>query len=508
MPRQVFEKAHSLRCFAPSREHLFVRAHPKLLFSNCTPALMAQTVLMSSDPASWRNRSPGDLDVEFPESFSADTEDSVRRAKQAFPGWSGLALDDRRGFLEACRDRLKTRAEDLSILIASETGKPLREARLEVGAVIAKFDLTFADAERWVREEKVGDGPHPARIRHIPRGPAAVIAPFNFPIHLGHGATVAYLLAGNTVLFKPSPLAVNVAFAYAHEMQAALPEGVFELVPGWGETGRKLCLHRDVRAVCFTGSVPVGTALARDLADDYSKSLALELGGKNSVIVAADADAEAAAVAIADGMCLTTGQRCNATSRVLVHESLATELLERLAVSLAKYTPGDPLDESTFFGPLISAAARERYEKLISLNAGEWILPGGSVDSLPNSRRGHYVLPAVVRAGSEIDATPLALAETFAPVLVVESYPDEESAIRRHEAWSYGLTASVFTRNEAAFQRIGGRLSVGNLYWNLPTTFSPSTLPFGGWGVSGNGRPGGRGFIRFATEEQAVQWKA
>ncbi|MCK9589541.1 MAG: aldehyde dehydrogenase family protein [Terrimicrobiaceae bacterium] len=462
---------------------------------------------MPKDPASWRNRSPGDLDNEFPETFTADVETSVRRSQKAFPEWRFLALDERRVALEECRARLQARSEDLALLMASETGKPLREARMELGAVVAKFDLTFADAERWARDEMVTDGPHPAGIRHRPRGPSAVVAPFNFPIHLGHGAAIAYLLAGNAVLFKPSPLAVNVAQAYAAEMQAALPAGVFELVPGRGETGRELCLHPGVRSVCFTGSVPVGTALARELASDYSKSLALELGGKNSAVVCEGADLDAAAPAIADGMCLTSGQRCNATSRVLVHERVAAAFVERLRASLSRYEPGDPLDAATTLGPLVSEAARERYLELTSLPGGKWVLPGGCVGTLSCGKRGYYVRPAVLLAGAEIDPTPLARAETFAPVLVVETFADEEEAIRRHEAWAFGLTASIFTHDESTFQRIGDHLSVGNLYWNLPTTFSPSTLPFGGWGASGNGHPGGRGFIRFATDEQSVQWK-
>lgn len=477
-------------------------------FPNCEWVPKTQTVPMANDPVSWKNRSPGDLDREFPEVGTADVEHCVRRSCKAFPEWRALSLDERRRALEACRTRLQARSEDLAVLIADETGKPLREARMELGAVLAKFDLTFSDAEKWTRDEIVTGGPHPAGIRHRPRGPAAVIAPFNFPIHLGHGATVAYLLAGNPVLFKPSPLAVNTALAYAAEMQAALPEGVFELVPGWGETGRMLCLHPEVRAVCFTGSVPVGTALARDLATDYSKSLALELGGKNSAILCEDADLMAAAPAIADGMCLTAGQRCNATSRVLVQERLAPAFLEMLRTSLSRYEPGDPLDETTMLGPLISDAARKRYAERLSLPVGEWVLPGGCVEALPSGKRGHFVRPAVVLAGAEIDTTPLALAETFAPILVVETFSGEEEAVQRHEAWKFGLTASVFTSRESTFQRIGDKLSVGNLYWNLPTTFSPSTLPFGGWGASGNGHPGGAGFIRFATDEQAVQWKA
>lgn len=464
---------------------------------------------MKEEPKSWQNASPADLAFVFPEVRTGDVEASVRKSRAAFPRWAALSLDERRAALEICRQTLQDRSEQLAVLISRETGKPLRESRLEMAAVIAKFDLTFADGERHLRDTIVEDGPHPALVRRHPSGPAAVIAPFNFPIHLGHGAAVAYLLAGNTVLFKPSPMATNTGLAYAQAMRCGLPDGVFEIVPGWAETGRALCAHPVVRSVCFTGSIPAGRELSKLLAADYSKSLALELGGKNSAVVCADANLDLAAEAVADGLCLTTGQRCNATSRVLVHESVEQPFLERLIASVARYLPGDVLDEATMLGPLINFAARERYEELVSLDIGEWILPGGVLETNPKGQHGYFVLPAIVvcKNPAALDESPLAKSETFAPILVVESFSTEADALARHEAWNFGLTASVFTQNPETFQRIGTGLSVGNLYHNLPTTFSPSTLPFGGWGNSGNGRPGARGFVRFATCEQAVQWK-
>ncbi len=427
----------------------------------------------------------------------------------AFRGWAALSLDERREALEKCRQALQDRSDQLAVLISRETGKPLREARLEMAAVIAKFDFTFADGERYLRDTLVEDGPHPALVRRHPLGPAAVIAPYNFPIHLGHGATVAYLLAGNTVLFKPSPLAVNTGLAYAQAMQTGLPAGVFEVVPGWGETGKRLCTHHAVRAVCFTGSVPVGRALSEMLAGDYSKCLALELGGKNSAIVCADADLALAAEAVADGMCLTAGQRCNATSRVLVDKKIADVFLEKLQASVARYIPGDVLEETTTLGPLINLASHERYEKLASLEIGEWILPGGILEKNSRDQHGYWALPAIAVAADPeaLDRSALATEETFAPILVVEMFSSEDDAVARHEAWKFGLAASVFTADAARFQHLGAALSVGNLYQNLPTTFSPSTLPFGGWGSSGNGRPGARGFVRFGIREQAVQWR-
>jgi acyl-CoA reductase-like NAD-dependent aldehyde dehydrogenase len=464
---------------------------------------------MQNEPRAWQNFSPGDLSFAFPQVTSASVPECVARSVAAFPLWASRSFEERSEILAGCREKLSLATESLAALISRETGKPLRESRLEMAAVVAKFDLTFADGEKYLRDVVVADGPNPALVRQRPRGPAAVIAPFNFPVHLGHGAALAYLLAGNTVLFKPSPLAANTGLEYARIMQAALPTDVFQIVPGWGETGRALCLDEAVRSVCFTGSVPVGRELARALAADTSKSLALELGGKNSAIVLEDADLDLAASAVADGMCLTAGQRCNATSRVLVQRRVADAFLERLTASLVRYKPGDPMNESTLLGPLISFAAHERYECLVSARVGEWIVPGGVLKKICPEMHGYYVLPAVVLAcdPSALDESLLATAETFAPVLVVEVFDEVDEAIRRHEAWKFGLTASVFTSDAASFSQIGCRLSVGNLYQNLPTTFSPSTLPFGGWGDSGNGHPGGRGFVRFAVQEQAIQWK-
>ncbi len=455
-----------------------------------------------NDPSTWRNRSPGDLSDELPEIATGDVCASVARAKAAYAGWRALSLEERKPALRDCRDRLAGRQEDLARLISREMGKPLREARLELSGVLAKFDLSFADADRFVAEQPVEDGPHPASVRRRARGVAVVIAPFNFPIHLGHGAAVGYLLAGNTVVFKPSPLTANAGAAYAAEMQAALPEGVFELLQGWGETGRNLCLHPDVRSVCFTGSVPVGTALARELAADYSKSLALELGGKNCIIVCEDADLDHAATAAADGLCLTTGQRCNATSRILVQRNVAAALGEKLVTSLERYVPDYPLDEGTMLGPLATAAAVERFRGFLERTDGRW-LQRGEVCGEVEGRRGYHVRPAVLEVGENVKPSEL---ETFSPFATLESFGDADDGVRLQALTPFGLTASIFSGSRETFRRIGDQLEVGNLYHNLPTTFSPSTLPFGGLGASGNGKPGGRGFVRFAGDEQAVQW--
>jgi acyl-CoA reductase-like NAD-dependent aldehyde dehydrogenase len=459
-------------------------------------------------PPHWKNSSPGDLDHLLPEVRATDVEAAVAIARDAAPHWAATPLADRIAALRASQSAIREKSEPLAFRIAEETGKPLTEARGELGAVVAKFDLTIADAEQFIADRPVTDGPHPALIRAKPRGPAAVIAPFNFPIHLGHGATVAYLLAGNPVLYKPSPLAAVTGAEYGALMAAHLPPGVFQIVQGWGETGHALCVHPDVRAVCFTGSIPVGTALAKELASDYSKSLALELGGKNASVVCADADLAQASADIATAGCLTAGQRCNATSLVFVHRSQMEDFLARLLAALALYRPGNPLAETTKMGPLISATAVDRYRRLTSLDVGDWIRRKPVPDRI-DGKRGHYVEPAVVLCKNfdRLAASPLARDESFCPILAVIPFDTDDEVIHLHNHSPFGLTASIFTADADRFTRIGNELRVGNLYQNLPTTFSPSTLPFGGHGISGNGKPGARGFIRFAAEEQAVQWR-
>jgi acyl-CoA reductase-like NAD-dependent aldehyde dehydrogenase len=461
-----------------------------------------------SEPRVWQNRSPGDLEIILDEIAGSDVAAAVAAAREAFPGWARTPLEARTAALREAQAGIRAEAEALARLIALETGKALTEARGELGAVIAKFDVAIADAEQFIADQPVTDGPHPALIRHKPRGPAAVVAPFNFPIHLGHGAAVAYLLAGNPVLFKPSPLAAVTGAAYGSIMTRALPPGVFQIVQGWGETGRALCVHPDVRAVCFTGSIPVGRALARELAEDYAKSLALELGGKNATLVCADADLAQAAADIAQATCLTAGQRCNATSLAFVHADVLDGFSSRLVADLAIYRPGDPLREETKMGALVSAAAVERYRTLTALDAGEWILRQ-PVPERVEGRRGHYVEPAVVVCDDfvRLAASPLHREESFCPILAVIPFRDDAEALRMHDATPFGLTTSIYTRDQERFEQLGAELNVGNLYWNLPTTLSPSTLPFGGLGASGNGKPGGRGFIRFAADEQAVQWR-
>ncbi|MBI1842814.1 MAG: aldehyde dehydrogenase family protein [Verrucomicrobia bacterium] len=462
---------------------------------------------MIPELTTWRNQSPGNLDLRLDEVHRTPIPPLVDAATKAAPGWARVPLSERIERLRSARSKLEIVQEDLALQIAIETGKPLAEARGELGAVLGKFELSFADASRHLADERVTDGPHPARVRRRARGVAAVIAPFNFPIHLGHGASLPHLLAGNPVVFKPSPSAAGVAGRYARIMAESLPPGVFALAQGGADCGIELCTHPSVRSICFTGSATAGRHLAQLVADDFSKDLALELGGKNAAIVWSDADLPSAAQAVADGMCLTAGQRCNATSRVILHREIAPAFLELLIESLRRYTPADPTEPEARLGPLIDRRAWEQYRLALDQSeGGDWILHGEALRAV-DGLRGFYVQPAVFAVGgkSADPRPPLLTKELFAPLLAAQTASDIDQALAEANRSVYGLSCSVFTKSEATFWRFADELQAGNVYANLPTTFSPSTLPFGGWGESGNGKPGGRGFIRFVTAEQAIQ---
>lgn len=454
----------------------------------------------------WQNRSPGDLSVTLPVVEATPVAPALAAAASAAGAWGQTPLTERADRLRACRAGIEAARDDLARGIALETGKPIRECVGELGAVIAKFDLTIADADRYLRDESPGDAPHPSIIRRMPRGPAVVIGPFNFPIHLPHGQLVSYLIAGNPVIFKPSPVAANVCARYATIMAQHLPAGVFGLVQGGADEAQALCRDPRVRAVGFTGSVPAGKAIARACVDDLGKDLALELGGKCAAVICADADLHRAADMCAEAACLTAGQRCNATSRILVDQSVLSSFLELFLRSIHGYSPGDPLKDATRLGALANEAAHQRYGQVIQSAEGHW-LKRGHVPASVEGMVGYYAEPAVVLLETRAAAERSTLwgQEMFVPIVTIVPVSGADEAVVLHNASPFGLTASVFTKSREQFMSLADRLHVGNVYANLPTTFSPSQLPFGGWRDSGNGRPGGRGFVRFTTDEQAVQ---
>ena len=438
---------------------------------------------------------PGDLSAlrgAFPTSATA-LDEAVEAAGRAYPRWRDLPAGDRAALLRRVADRLKEARERLAHVIAREVGKPLWEARTEVDTMVAKIAVTLEDGLDPIRERTFELSPTTVgRWRAHARGVVGILGPFNFPGHLVHGWVVPALACGNTVVVKPSERAVAVGQLYAEIVaEAGLPAGVFNLIQGDGAAGAGLAAHPDLAAVLFTGSYAVGQRILHATLDQPRKLVALEMGGKNAVLVLDDADLDAAVYHTAFGACATAGQRCSATSRALVHRSLAAAFVERLVRALRGLRVGYPLEEDVFMGPVISATARKRHAELHRLardEGAELLLAGGPTEG---PRAGHYVRPSLHRIARVSPESRYQTQEAFVPDVALLEFDSLEEGIEALNATDYGLVASVFTRDRDRFERVYRESRVGVLNWNTGTVGASSRLPFGGLGRSGNDHPAG-----------------
>lgn len=414
-----------------------------------------------------------------------DAEDALRAAHGAFPAWAATALEERIALARAYGERLKARAEDIARDIARETGKPLWEARAEVAGMVSKVEVSIrAQAERaGSRAAEAAFGR--SVLRHRPHGVMAVLGPFNFPGHLPNGHIVPALLAGDTVVFKPSeetPLTgANLARAW---QEAGLPGGVLNLVQGGRDTGAALIAGK-IDGLLFTGSAAAGAHFRRAFVDRPEVILALELGGNNPLI-AWDGDPAAAASVIAQSAFFTAGQRCSCARRlVLPRGPRGDAILEALLALVARLTIGEwDSQEPRFMGSLISVAAADRVRAAVAalVARGARVLFAGT---LPAGLSPAFVAPTLLDV-TEVD---VADEEIFGPVLQVIRVDDFETAIARANDTAYGLAAGLITEDDALWEIFLDRARAGVVNRNRPTTGAAATLPFGGLGASGNHRP-------------------
>jgi len=441
---------------------------------------------------------PGDELGRFPIDQPADVDDAVARARAAFPGWRDAGLEARVAVIQRFRDLAAARAEPLARLVAREVGKAIWDARGEAKLVPAKVDVTLGEGLQDVTERAPGPG---LRATFHPRGVLAVLGPFNFPAHLPNGHIVPALATGNTVVFKPSELAPAVgAFMAELWQEAGLPSGVFEVVQGLGDTGSALATHPDVDGVLFTGSWPTGRAIQEATLDQPGKILALEMGGKNAVVVLEDADLPLAVSETAISIAATTGQRCSCASRLFVHESIVDDFTERLAGVLSNVRIGMPLDDDVFMGPLASSAGArkvEQYRAMAAEAGGERVL---AVDP---GRPAPWIGPGLVRFASIAQTHAYQRDEIFGPEAAIYPVRDIDEAIAAVNDSDYGLVASVMTRDRTRYDHSVGRIATGLLNWNRGTIGASGRLPFGGQRRSGNDRPAGISAAIYCTHPQA-----
>lgn len=449
--------------------------------------------IQSTSPAD-----PGDEIGRFAVAGPTEVDQAVERARAAFPAWRDAGLEARSAAIRRFQQVAADAREPLAHLITREMGKAIWDARGEAGLLPPKVDTSLGEGLRYTETLEAGPG---ARATHHPRGVLAVLGPFNFPAHLPNGHIVPALAAGNTVVFKPSELtpAVGAWMAEAWE-KADLPPGVLQLVQGGADTGRTLAGHDGVDGVLFTGSWAAGNAIERAALDQPGKLVALELGGKNAIVVMDDADLDLAVAEAAISICATTGQRCSCASRLFVHASLIDAFAEKLAAVLRGVKIGNPLDESVFMGPLVSRTAWEkvtRYRGLAAEAGGERILevePGAPPP---------FIGPGLVRFADATQTHPYCRDEIFGPEAALYPIHSLEEGVAAVNDSDYGLVASVFTADRAAYEHCVGRIETGLLNWNKGTIGASGKLPFGGLKRSGNDRPAGVTASVYCTTPQA-----
>ena len=416
---------------------------------------------------------------------AGDADAAVRAARAAFPAWATAPLDARLAIIARYRDLVRERAAPFARLIAQETGKPLWDATAEVNSVAAKVDISVEayHARTGTRVAEIAAGRQ--AVRHKPHGVLAVLGPYNFPAHLPNGHIVPALIAGNTVVFKPSEHTPATA-AHMAELwrEAGLPPGVLGVVQGAANEGREVASHPDIDGLLFTGSATTGHALARAFADTPHKILALEMGGNNPLIIWDAPDVEAAASIVVQSAYLSSGQRCTCARRLIVHEATAPALIAAVTALIDRLIVDHPFaDPAPFMGPVIDARAAAGLETAFAA----MVAVGGRVirplARLPNGSA--FVSPGL------IDTTGVDIPdeEHFGPLLQLIRVPDWDSAMRAANATRFGLAASLVGGDERLYQRFWTAIRAGIVNWNRPTSGAASNAPFGGVGASGNHRP-------------------
>jgi acyl-CoA reductase-like NAD-dependent aldehyde dehydrogenase len=433
--------------------------------------------------------------AELPHAGVEQADEAIARAKAAFPAWRDMAPGDRATVLRSIATAIEERLEDLAQLESRNVGKPIGDARGEVGMVASTFHYMAGAPERLLGDTIPVAGGVDFTFRE-PLGVVGLIVPWNFPLPIASWKVAPALAAGNTIVLKPAELTPLTAIELEKiALEAGLPEGVLNVVVGPGRVvGERMVQHPDVAKVAFTGSTEVGKRIGA-LAAESIKRVTLELGGKSANIIFADADLEKAAASAPMAVFGNSGQDCCARSRILVERSALDRFMEALEEAVDKLRVGDPLDDSTEMGPLISA---DQVEKVSSYVNGD--APVAIRGSAPDGP-GYWFPPTVLCPVSNDDRA--AREEIFGPVAAVIPFDGEEEAIRLANDTIYGLSGSIWTRNGARAMRMARAIESGALSVNSNTSVRVST-PFGGFKQSGIGRELGPHALEHYTELKNV----
>ncbi|MCE2946191.1 MAG: aldehyde dehydrogenase family protein [bacterium] len=403
-------------------------------------------------------------------------------ARTAQPGWAATPMTERLAAIGRFRASLGAGIETLATTLTQEVGKPISQSRNEINGMITRIDFFIAHAEAAVRDEPVfDDGSMREQISHVPLGVVGNISAWNYPYLVGCNVIVPALLTGNAVLYKPSEYAALTGLHITRLLhQAGIPGEVMQAVIGAADVGTAL-LEQPLDGLFFTGSHATGVRIAQALAPRLVK-LQLELGGKDPVYVRADADPKLAAESLADGAMYNTGQSCCSVERIYVHASLHDAFVEHFLATVAGFRQGDPMADDTYIGAITRAQQLDVLDAQVAdaRARGATLRCGGN--RLPQP--GNWYAPTVF---TEVDHTmALMREESFGPIIGIQKVSGDEEAVALMNDTRYGLTAGVFTRDEASARALLSRVNAGTVYWNCCDRVSPR-LPWSGHGDSGLG---------------------
>jgi alpha-ketoglutaric semialdehyde dehydrogenase len=448
-----------------------------------------------------------DVIAEAPASTAAEAAEACDAALRAFEGWRQTPAPVRGQILFKVQRRMEDRRQELAEALTREEGKTLAESRGEIQRAINVVEFFAGEARRITGETIPSELPNNfCYTLKQPVGPVAVITPWNFPVAIPIWKIAPALVSGNTVVFKPAsltPLTASLIIEIFDE--CGLPPGVLNLVFGGGrEVGDTIVRHPGVLAVSFTGSNDVGTGLYGAAAARGIKCQC-EMGGKNPIVILADADLDLAVDSTVQGAFGSTGQRCTATSRAVVVESIADAFVERLADRTASLVVGNGLHPSTHVGPSVDERQLDTVLSYVEVGKreGATLVRGGGRFKDDGRDRGYFVAPAIF---DHVDARMrIAQEEIFGPVLSLIRVPDAASALSVANGVRFGLSASVYTNDVAAMFKFVDRLDAGIIHVNSPTVGGEAHIPFGGMKATGVGlREMGRVAIDFYTELKVV----
>ncbi len=445
----------------------------------------------------------GEVIAEIRAATEAVVAEAVASAERGFAAWSATAPAERGRVLRRAAEIIRARNDELSELETLDTGKPISETLVADWASGADALEWFGTLAAGIAGEHIDLGGDFVYTRREPLGVCAGIGAWNYPSQIACWKAAPALACGNAMVFKPSELTPLGALRLGAILrEAGAPEGLFNVVQGGGAVGAALAAHPGVAKVSVTGSVPTGRRVYAGAAEGL-KAVTLELGGKSPMIVFEDADLEDAVGGAMLGNFYSAGQICSNGTRVFVQRGLRGLFLERLAARTAAIRLGDPFDPATTMGPLISAAQGAKVMDYIrqGLAEGARLVLGGERERMQGFEAGFFVQPTVF--ADVTDEMTIAREEIFGPVMCVLDFEDEDEAVARANATSFGLAAGVFTRDLARGHRVAARLEAGTTWINA-YNLTPVEAPFGGVKASGIGRENGRAALEHYSRIKSV----